>query len=64
MFFVLSSKLPAFKKLTVDEAQKVHDAFKEAGAYKEAQGVMGVYTRYVTEENEKFVEKMTGISIA
>lgn len=63
MFFILSSKLPAFKKLTVDEAQKVHDAFKEAGSYKEAQNVMGVYVRYVAEENVKFVEKMTGINL-
>lgn len=64
MFFVLSSKLPEFKELSLEDVQKIHDAFKEAGAYKEAQGVMGVYTRYVTEENAKFVEKMTGVTIA
>lgn len=64
VFFILSSKLPKFKKLTEAEATKLHDAFKEAGAYKEAEKTMGVYVRYVTEENENFVKKMTGIDLA
>lgn len=57
VFYTLSSKEHWFRRLPMTEMVKLHELFKEAGSYREEKDVMGVYRKYVTEENRPFIER-------